>query len=131
MRLFFVLPIATATVAIGASGAFSDELDAAQTQDLLFRAPWAIQAGGAINYFVWDADGTLCVKQFEADEENCDDTGSWSIDGPQVCYSLEWWGKAVDLHELCFRVDAGASGEYKAKDENNLTALTFSVPAAE
>ena len=84
-----------------------------------------------MNYFLWDPRGTLCVKQFDAADESCDDTGEWTIDERQVCYDLEWWGEAVDLHELCFHVIAGADGVYQAKDENNLTALTFTVPDAE
>ena len=105
----------------------AEELNADQTQALLFQGPWKIQTGGEINYFLWNSDGTLCVKMYDPNAETCDDTGTWTRDGANVCYVLTWWGKGVDIHELCFNVVRVETGDYEALDAAGLPALRFAM----
>jgi len=106
----------------------AEELNAVETQELLSQGPWQIQTGGEINYFLWNSDGTLCVKMYDPNADSCDDSGKWTRDGTNVCYELSWWGKGVDLHDLCFRVIRTESDDYEAVDGLGLPALRFTVP---
>lgn len=114
--------------AILAPGAGAEPLDDGATEALMFRAPWHVQTGGEINYFVWRPDGTLCVTMYDPAADACDDEGPWTREAGEVCYTLDWWGKAVEIHDLCFTVEGGPE-TFQAKDEVGLTALTFSVSA--
>lgn len=119
--------IVIAFFAVMISGAASaQELSAEQTEALLFQGPWKVQTGGEHNYFLWRPDGRLCVKMYQADAEACEDDGTWTVKQDQVCYELQWWGKAEDLHALCFRVKA-TSEDYEAIDALGLPVLRFTV----
>ena len=107
--------------------ATAEELNADETQELLFRGPWQIQTGGETNYFLWNSDGTLCVKMYDPNADNCDDSGTWTRNGAKVCYELPWWGKGVDLHDLCFNVAKTEAESYEALDGLGLPALYFSL----
>lgn len=126
MRQLFV--VAIGCILILPAIAKAEKLNADKTQELLSQAPWQIQTGGEINYFLWNPDGTLCVKMYEPNAESCDDSGTWTRDGTNVCYKLPWWGKGVDLHELCFHVVRTDSSHYEAIDKVGLPALRFTVP---
>ena len=119
MLIVFSLVIAGNTVA--------KELNAAEAKELLVRGPWQIQTGGEINYFFWKSDGSLCVKMYDPNAEKCDDMGTWNRQGNKVCYKLPWWGKGVDLHDLCFQIDMGDGGKYTAIDGLGLPALSFTM----
>jgi len=127
-RYLYILLIEYSLVLTGS--AVAEELDAAKTEELLFRSPWQIQTGGEVNYFLWKSDGSLCVKMYDPNVEKCDDTGTWNRDGNKVCYKLPWWGTGADLHDLCFHVDEGEAGKYTAMDDLGLPALTFTMQNA-
>lgn len=54
----------------------AETLTAEKTKAQLFEGPWQIEAGVSFNYFLWDPDGTLCVKLFDPQADTCDDTGT-------------------------------------------------------
>ena len=107
------------------------ELNAEEVQTLLFEGTWKIQVGAGHDYFIWNSDGTLCVKLYDPNDEACDDHGTWTLDGATICYEVQWWGKAEDLHRLCFDTVEIDSGEYDAVDFTGLSALRFSVGRSE
>lgn len=123
----YLIAIAT-VITLAVSGTVkAQELNADETQALLIQAPWKVEAGGVHNYFLWTADGTLCVKMYDPQAESCDDTGTWTRNGTEVCRKLEWWGKAYNLHEACFHVVKTASGGYETISANGLTELQFTM----
>lgn len=105
----------------------AEELDPNQTQALLFQGPWKVESGATYNYFFWASDGTLCVKIHDPHAQGCDDTGTWSRDGTEVCYELQWWGKAYDFHQGCFRIVRSESTGYETIDALGLTGLRFTM----
>lgn len=112
-------------IAITPTGA--EELDASQTEELLSGGPWKATDTGAIyNYWIWNPDGTLCVKANDPAAESCDDTGSWTRERTEVCYELQWWGKAYGLDKGCFHINKADSG-YEAIDPSGLPSLRFTV----
>ncbi len=145
MRSRYLIAIAT-VLALAVSGTVkAQELNADETQALLIQAPWKVEAytpaltargrhprppsaiGGQRANFLWNSDGTLCVKMFDPQAESCDDTGTWTRDGTEVCRKLEWWGKAYNLHEACFHVVKTESGGYETISANGLTELEFTM----
>lgn len=130
MRISSLIAATAVAGTLGLSSASAEGLDAAQTQDLIAKGAWHIQTGGETNYFIWNEDGSLCVRMFDLAAESCDDAGSWSRDGAEVCYELTWWGSAYGLDAVCFTVEPVAEGpvDYHAKEKNGMTALYFSVP---
>lgn len=128
MRVHFLLSIGTCFVLSISTMAKAQELNADETQALLIQGTWKIQTGGEYNYFLWNPDGTLCVKMYDPHAENCDDSGTWTKDGIKVCYKLQWWGKAEDIHDLCFNTVKTGPVNYEALDANGLTALLISIP---
>ena len=119
IHLLVLLPIAAPTSA--------EQLDAAQTEAVLLGGPWkATDTGVVYNYWFWNADGTLCLKANDPKVESCDDTGSWSRDGNEVCYELQWWGQVYGLDKGCIHIDKVESG-YEIIDANGMTSLRFTI----
>ena len=133
MRISCVLAAIATVGLLGLSSASADALDAAQTENLLAQGPWHIQTGGETNYFIWREDGTLCVRMYDPAAEACDDEGTWTRDGSEVCYELSWWGSAYGQDAVCFTVEPVEEGpvDFHAKEKNGMTALYFSVPDAQ
>ena len=123
----YLIAIATVLILAVSGTVKAQELNADETQALLVQAPWKVEAGAVLNYFLWNSDGTLCVKMFDPQAESCDDTGSWTRDGTEVCRKLEWWGKAYNLHEACFHIVKTESGGYETISANGLTELKFTM----
>lgn len=120
-------------IAVGGSFALcmsaeAGELDAAEVQKLLIHKFWRVESGASSNFLLWHPDGTLCVKVHAADADGCDDTGIWTQDGDKLCYELEWWGKAYNVHQGCMRIRGSESGGYEMIDANGFVALRFAVP---
>ena len=111
--------------------AMAQDLNADETQSVLAAGPWRVEAGATGNYFLWNTDGTLCVKMYDPHAESCDDSGTWTRDGTEVCYQLQWWGKAYDQHEGCFRIANAERGGYATIDAAGLPELTFSIVASD
>ena len=109
------------------AGAMAQNLNADETQTVLTAGPWRVEAGATYNYFIWNADGTLCVKMYDPHAESCEDSGTWSRDGTEICYQLQWWGQAYDQHEGCFRIANAEPSGYEAIDAAGLPELTFSI----
>ena len=64
---------------------------------------------------------------YDPNAENCDDSGTWTREGTEVCYELPWWGKGVGISDLCFNVTKTQDGSYEALDAIGLPALYFSL----
>ncbi|MBK0399958.1 hypothetical protein H0I76_12220 [Limibaculum sp. M0105] len=120
-------------LAIAGSAAHADPLAPESTQKLMAQAPWHIQTGGLTNYFLWNDDGSLCVSMHDPAAASCDDEGSWSRNGSEICYKLTWWGSAYGQDAACFTVERAAEGpvDFHAKEANGMTLLYFSVPGAQ
>ena len=133
MRPFIVGTTALILVTVTAPSALADPLDAEAVESLMFRAPWHIQTGGETNYFIWRDDGGLCVRMFDPSAETCEDQGTWTRDGAQLCYELGWWGAAIETDKLFFTVEPVHQQpvDFHGKDSKGLTALYFSVPEGE
>jgi len=118
---------------MASSSAIADPLDAEATEALMFAAPWHIQVGGEWNYFIWRDDGSVCVRMYDPAAEACEDEGSWSRDGSELCYELTWWGSAYGQDAACFTVEPVEEGpvDFHAKEPNGMTLLYFSVPEAD
>jgi len=122
-----LLAIVTGLVLAISGAVKAEELNADDTQALLIQGLWKVESGAVYNYFFWNSDGTLCVKIYDPQAESCDDTGTWTRDGTEICYELQWWGKAYDLHELCFHIAKTESSGYETIDATGLAALRFTI----
>ena len=109
------------------AAAKGDKLSAEETKALMFEGPWQIEAGGSFDYFLWDPDGTLCVKLIDPQADRCDDTGSWFINDTIVCYRLRWWGKIENQRQGCFQIVETEPGHYEALDAGGFLGLKFTV----
>lgn len=109
------------------SAGYADKLTAEETKALLFEGPWQIEVGVSVNYFVWNANGTLCVKLFDPQADTCDDTGSWFMNGTIVCYRLNWWGKTDNQRQGCFQILEIEPGIFETLDAGSLPSLRFTV----
>ncbi len=123
------VPILVAALMASSPG-LADPLPADAIQALMSQAPWEMQTGGETNYFVWNDDGSLCVRMYDPAADSCDDEGIWSFDGSEICYELTWWGSAYGQDAACVTVEPVAEGPvgYHAKEPNGMTLLYFSVP---
>ena len=74
----------------------------------------------------WRANGIVCLR-LDRREGKCDDSGSWTIKGANVCYQLEWWQRSQDLSSACFSVSDLGNGQYEAKLPSGSSVLRFSV----
>jgi hypothetical protein len=104
-----------------------EKLTAEETKSLLFEGPWQIETDVSFNYFLWDPDGTLCVKLFDPQADTCDDTGSWFRNETIVCYLLQWWGKTVNERQGCFQIVKTEPDVYETLDAGGFSGLKFTV----
>ncbi len=124
-RTWLLLGVA---VLAGSLPAQAGELGEAQIRDLIAQDFWRVESGASDNFFIWQPDGTLCVKVHAPGDDGCDDAGTWKQDGDRLCYGLSWWGRAYDMHEACMRISRPSGGPYEMIDANGLVAWRFEVP---
>lgn len=112
----------------------AQELDAAETRALLAQGPWQMASGGGSSYYFWESDGTVCVKKWDPAAEGCDDTGTWTRKGTEVCYDLEWIGKSVGYSQGCFHVAKLEDEDYDYEcidSENGIRRARIKVLSAD
>jgi len=99
----------------------AQELNAADTRALLAQGPWLTATGGGGGYRVWNSAGTICVKGDKPAAEGCVDSGTWTREGTEVCYQVEWHLKSVGMNKGCFYVSRleGNDYDYEAVDADN------------
>jgi hypothetical protein len=76
--------------------------------------------------FEWKADGTVCLRLSDT-AGKCDDSGTWRMDGAQVCWKFTWWLKSVDMTTACVSVAELDKGRYQAKVASGNQFMVFSV----
>ncbi len=123
------LGIAVVLAVLGPFSAVAADLAPNAVAALVKGRTWATTR--VLNYartdtWEWRADGTVCLRLDRTDGK-CDDSGSWTIDGPKVCYKLEWWQKSQDLSSACFSVADLGDGQYEAKLPTGSSVLRFRV----
>lgn len=127
MRTQCLLAVTVGLALAASAVAKAEDLTADATQALLIEGPWQVEAGATFHYFLWNSDGTLCVKIYDPQSESCDDSGSWTRDGTEVCYRLQWWGRAYDQHAGCFRIVKSESNGFETIDAAGLPELKFTI----
>ncbi len=110
------ITVRLATVAFSSILAISGSAHANDVQgdalrDLVVGTTWAAEDGWG--FWNWQADNVLCVMTYSPDED-CTDTGPWTIEDDALCYELEWWGDAYALRENCFVIRALEDGRHEA-----------------
>jgi len=122
------IAIALAFCVFTAPASFADPFDAAALRELALSGVWTTEETD-MGYWTWNEDGTVCLGLFEPSGE-CDDRGTWTIDGDAMCYALEWWGEMYGYRENCFTVQPIGDGRYQAlyREESQVPVfVTFSV----
>jgi hypothetical protein len=102
-------------------------LDGKAARELLSNRLWNLRpSSGALYYWTWKSDGSVCVR-FEKDGKTCGDTGQWKLDGNRVCYELAWWGESMGFNKACFRIADRGKGRYAAIEDNDVHVFDFTV----
>jgi hypothetical protein len=94
----------------GASPVAAEALGGPKLQELALGGVWASENDWG--FWEWHADNTVCLRVNSA-EGDCDDHGTWSLDGNVLCYELEWYGRGEDVRKNCFTVHALDDNKYK------------------
>ena len=108
----------------------AETLNADGVKKVLVGKIWAEKrlAGPGENYWVWKADGSVCVRSFEK-TGSCDAVGRWKLEADRVCYKLIWWVGHSGETSKCVRTSEPTTGRYKyeALDDNNVPVFKFTV----
>jgi hypothetical protein len=110
------------------SVAAAQELDGSAVKDLALQGIWDAQERG-YGYWSWNEDGSVCLRKNDPTGD-CDDTGTWAIEGNFICYELEWWGESEGLRVACISVIAHEGKPYEfifQGDAMNSTLFTFKL----
>ena len=122
IALAFIAALAVAPVA-------ADTLDTDSVKKLLVNRTWVQTkaAGPGDNYWVWKADGAVCIRLFDAKQATCDDTGQWTLDAGRVCYEISWWSGGHVEKSGCFRISQPSNKRYKAIRDDGVPLFRFAV----
>jgi hypothetical protein len=56
--------------------------------------------------------GSVCLRLHDSTGD-CEDSGSWAVDGDFICYDLEWWGEVYGQRDACINVVAHEGKPYE------------------
>lgn len=114
-----------AMVMAGQSGAA--DLGADAVSGLVGGTTWSAQVlDTQAASWDWKKDGTVCLRLGNTSGQ-CDDSGTWKLDGGRVCYRLTWWLKSYDMTSACLNVAELGNGRYEAKAVNGSRFMRFTI----
>ena len=129
MKLLAPLIVAAATSAAGAN---TPAADAGRLQQMVSGKTWAIafygDLGDRIRTAYWDftADGKVCARLANNPRGTpCADTGTWRIEGDQLCWQLEFLGKTDGFQSTCGRVKAVGDAYQFINPKSDVSLMTF------
>ena len=108
--------------------AAAQELDGSAVKDLALQGIWVAEEH-SYGYWSWNEDGSVCLR-INDPTSDCQDTGTWAIDGDFICYELEWWGEAYGQRAACISVVAHEGRPYEVifqADAMNSTMFNFTL----
>ena len=123
IRISASLGLMLTLVLLSNSPAMAQALDGTAIQKLALQGMWIAKPGGWGNWS-WKEDKTVCLR-LNKTSGKCVDTGTWEIKGDVMCYKLTWWGKAYDVKNNCYTVQALKDGWYEALFHGGAMVSTF------
>lgn len=103
--------------------AIAQDLGAADVEAVMFAGIWNASATG-YGYWEWRDDTTVCLRLTGASGD-CDDRGSWNLEGNKICYELEWWGEAYGVRSACINLIAKGNNAFEVQSGTNSASKFF------
>lgn len=129
MKSRVVLAVALACSVAPAAG---QELNAEQLRQLASGRTWAVAFYGDLNdklrtaYWDFAADGKVCARLGNNPPgSKCADSGTWKMQGDQLCWELGFFGKTDGFHSVCGRAKPAGDAYQFINSRSGLSLMTF------